>query len=129
REQLSRRIIDGQVHVDQSINERIEAQKQLDFLKNKRAQLKTDLPDLNELSQLKSWFDKREHFQQSIQNNDYKLHDLHLQIGGVGNSVREQLRSPLLSGVNSGSFPDYHSVEVKHLREQLRRDQEEIRKN
>src|SRR5690606_27943881 len=90
---------------------------------------KADSPDFGELSKLKSWFDKREHLMQSRRNAENRPSNLELQIRGSASAIRQQLKNSMLSAVTPGTFPDYHKDEVESLREQLRNDQEAIRKS
>jgi len=128
KEQLEKRILDGQVYVDKAAKDRSDAQEKLEKEKKKRASLRLNLPDMGKLVNIRAWFDKKDQLIQDTQKHKSKLQNLDVQLTETVHSIQKQLENPLLSGIQQGVFPDYHGSEVRLLRKQLQLKQEDLQK-
>ena len=128
KEQLEKRILDGQVYVDKVAKDRSDAQEKLDKEKKKRASLRLNLPDMGKLVNIRAWFDKKDQLTQDTQKHKSKLQNLNIQLTETIHSIQKQLKNPLLPGIQEGVFPDYHGPEVRLLRKQLQLKQEDLQK-
>src|SRR5690606_10373305 len=95
KEKLSKRIGEGQVHVEQVIKDRLETQNTLDKLNNNRKSLKYDLPDMVMLANIRTWFDKKEYFTKTIQGLNSNLINLTDEQIKVNQAINLQLTEPL----------------------------------
>lgn len=125
-EKLKKRIEEGQIYVDKEAKEKVFIEDKLVALKIKNQELKTSLPDLNILSDLRAWFFKKEHLDRLIKDYQSKISDLNEKTKAISLTIQEQLTHPLLKEINAGVSPDYHREQVLRLREHYRGKHQEV---
>jgi len=125
-EKLKKRIEEGQVYVDKAATDKLKAQNKLADLKEKLIVLKSALPDMVVLVKLRTWFDKKGRFNDTIEEYGNKLKELAKSEREVSQAIKQQLSDSLLQEVGEGSPPHYHSSEVRALRIKFREQQEEV---
>src|SRR5690606_28977375 len=123
---VEKRIGEGEVYVSKTLGERQKAQENLEALKQRSRDLKSELPDLTKLSDVREWFFKREHIERAISLSKSRIQQLNTQASEIVSLIKEQLSLDLLKGIEERSFPDYHKDQVENLRKESRLKQEQI---
>src|SRR5690606_7207330 len=127
-EYLRKRIADGELHVNKVAQERSAAQEKLEQLRQQKAALRFQLPDIEKLANLKNWFDKKEQYKQAIDQQKNNLQRHEEQLLAITDRIQSQLAEPALKDLNQGEYPDYFGPQITELRKQLLIDQEDIQK-
>lgn len=119
-EKLRKRIKEGQIYVDKGAKEKLAIEDKMVALKVKNQELKSALPDLKVLSDLKAWFYKKEHLDQVIRDRKDRLSVLNDNLKAISSKIQQQLSHPLLKDLNVGVTPNYHREKLLLLREHYR---------
>jgi len=123
---IEKRISDGEAVVNNTTEGKQEAQKKLDELKQKGRVLKSELPDIRMLSNIREWFLKKEHIEDAIKLSKARIQQLNTSATEIVVSIKEQLKLDLLREIENGSYPDYHIAQVLNLRKESQVKQEQI---
>ncbi len=123
---LKKRIEDGQIYVNKAVVEKTAIENNIVAIKARTRDLKTSLPDLNILSDLRTWFFKKEHLERSIKGFESKLSELKERTKIITQTIHQQLAHPFLKEIKAGIYPDYHRDQLQQLRDHYRGEHKEV---
>ncbi len=114
--QLQKRIAEGGLHVEKAQKERAEAASQLEAAKMRRSEMQAKMPDVVQLSSMRSWFEQRKQLLKTQDRYREQVELFRQRLDRLQHSVFSQLQDPLLDGIAQGSWPDYHRRELEERR-------------